>query len=108
MDIDLIRNIPLFAKFDETELAALSQLLKRRDIEKHQPIFWIGDEGTDFYIIQTGQVILSFPDTEGKDQVVAVLSAGNFFGEISLLDGGPRTATARAGSDLRLLSLERG
>jgi CRP/FNR family cyclic AMP-dependent transcriptional regulator len=108
MDIEILRNIPLFAKFSDAELTDLSTLLKTVPVERNQPVFWVGDEGTEFYIVQTGEVALTVPDVDGKDKVIAVLKAGDFFGEISLLDGGPRTATARCVSEqLQLLSLSR-
>jgi CRP/FNR family cyclic AMP-dependent transcriptional regulator len=106
MPLDLTR-IPLFAKLSPSDEAALEKLLKVETYEPLQPIFWIGDKGTDFYIVRSGEVVLSFPDENGKDTHLATLGPGAFFGEISLLDGGPRTATARARATTELLVLSR-
>jgi uncharacterized membrane protein len=107
MDQDLLANIPLFAKLGPVELAELAGLLKQRDVAAQQPVFWIGDEGSEFFLVQVGRVAVCYPDEAGHEVTIAVLGPGNFFGEISLLDGGPRTATVRAEGDVRLLSLSR-
>jgi uncharacterized membrane protein len=59
------------------------------------------------FIVQHGKVHLSYPNEAGQEITVAQLGPGSFFGELSLLDGGPRTATARTFADTTLLSLDR-
>ncbi len=107
MDNQLLANIPLFSKLSPEQLQDLGALLKTVRVEAQQPIFWIGDVGNDFFIVQHGNVGLTYPDENGKEMVLASLGPGQFFGEISLLDDGPRTATARAQSDCTLLALGR-
>jgi len=107
-EIQLVRNIPLFAKMTETEIAALAAMLSPKDFKPNSTLFWIGDKGTDFYIIQSGQVDLFYMDDDGREQHLASLKHGQFFGELSLLDGGPRTATARTPVETTLLCLGRG
>jgi len=107
MDTDLLSNIPLFSKLNAAELADLTGLLKEREVAHQQPVFWIGDEGSDFYVVQDGRLAVSYPDEMGHHVTIAVLGAGDFFGEISLLDAGPRTATVRAEDDSRLYVLSR-
>jgi len=107
MDQDLLANIPLFAKLNPVEIEDLSGLLKEQRVEHQQPVFWIGDEGSDFYVIQHGRVGVCYPDEIGHEVTLAVLGPGDFFGEISLLDDGPRTATIRAEEDVKLLVLSR-
>jgi CRP/FNR family cyclic AMP-dependent transcriptional regulator len=85
--------------------------LLRLDVIKHRALFavrtFLTAQGDDFYVVQSGKVDISSPDETGKDVLLATLGAGHFFGEISLLDGGPRTATVRAHTDVTLLSLGR-
>jgi len=107
MDLDLLGNIPLFGKLAPSELAELGGLLKEHRVERQQPVFWIGDEGSDFYVVQVGRAAVCYPDELGHEVTIAVLGPGDFFGEISLLDGGARTTTVRAEDDLQLLSLSR-
>ena len=108
VDWSLLLNIPLFSKLNPEELGALAELLKTRKFAGSEPIVYLGDNGTEFYIVQHGKVGVSHLDESGKEVTLAELGPGNFFGEISLLDGGPRTATVRALGDVSLLSLERG
>lgn len=107
MDQDILSNIPLFAKLSSAELGELASLLKEQRVANQQVVFWIGDEGADFYLVQVGRVAVCYPDDMGHEVTIAVLGPGDFFGEISLLDGGPRTATIRAEDDVILLSLSR-
>lgn len=104
---DVLAHVPLFSRLEADERAGLTQLLRTRRFPAHQPVFWIGERGDDFYVVQSGKVMVSCPDETGKDVTLAQLGPGHFFGEISLLDGGPRTATVRATIDTVLLSLGR-
>jgi len=106
MPIDFSK-IPLFAKLPPDELDALHQLMKQRTFAVNETIFGIGDTGTEFYIVEEGTLSLSYPDESGKEIFIAQLKEGDFFGELSLLDGGPRTATARAVTPIVLRSLDR-
>ena len=107
MDGNPLVNIPLFAGLPPAELEELAGLLKRRDFKAAEPIFWVGDAGTDSYIIQSGRVTMSCPDENGRDIILGDLGPGDFLGEICLLDGGPHMATARAQTDVIIGSLSR-
>jgi uncharacterized membrane protein len=107
MERTLLQNIPLFAKLPPEHIDELAGMLKEHSFKPSDTIFWVGDKGNNFYIIQMGRVMLTCPDERGKEITLAELGAGQFFGELSLLDGGPRTATARASTDTILLSLDR-
>ncbi len=107
MDSNLLNGIPLFGELSPIQRVDLAALVQIRHVAPNEPLFWIGDPGVEFYIIQHGQVAISYPDENGKEIRLATLGAGDFLGEISLLDGGPRTATARANGEVTLLSLGR-
>jgi uncharacterized membrane protein len=104
---DVLSRIPLFAALSADERADLGGLLKTRLYQPQSPVFWIGEQGTEFYIVERGRVAVSCPDEQGKEVTLAHLGPGHFFGEISLLDGGARTATVRAEDDTSLLTLTR-
>ncbi len=107
VDPTILRNIPLFSKLGPAELLALTCLLKAHKFPASTPVMFIGDDGSEFYIVQVGRVEISQPDEAGQEVRLAELGPGQFFGEISLLDGGPRTATVRAVNDVILLALNR-
>jgi len=107
VDPTIVANIPLFAKLAREEIVALCGLMKSKKFERDEPIVFIGDDGSEFHIVQVGRALVSQPNESGKEVALAELGPGQFFGEISLLDGGPRTATVRAVNDVILLSLER-
>jgi CRP-like cAMP-binding protein len=107
VDGNVLAYIPLFADLSEIELVELSRLLKPRHFSPGQHIVWAGESGKEFFVIETGRVNIVLPDQLGRELVLATLGPGQFFGEISLLDGGPRTATARAESEATLLELTR-
>lgn len=107
MDTKLLAGIPLFSKLDEAELSALAGMLQERSFAANEPIFWIGDKGDQLYLLRTGRVQVSYPDETGKEQTLAVLEDGAFFGDLSLLDGGPRTASIRSIDPTHCLTLAR-
>ncbi|MCS7034107.1 MAG: DUF1003 domain-containing protein [Phycisphaerae bacterium] len=103
----LLAQIPLFSQLQPDDLQELTTLLKEREYAANQPIFWIGDKGDDLFIIRKGRVQVSYPDEQGREQLLAVLQEGAFFGDLSLLDGGPRTATARTIEPTSVYTLSR-
>src|SRR4051794_25737271 len=107
MSADVFSHIPLFAELTLSEREDLQQLLRPRDVTPQEPIVWIGEAGDEFFIIERGHVVICYPDEKGQERTLAVLGPGHFFGELSLLDGGRRTATARAQTEGRLLVLGR-
>jgi uncharacterized membrane protein len=107
---ELLDGIPLFAGLSGDDRWQLARLVTVREVRAGEVLFWVGDAGGDdaeFFVINRGRVQITYPDENGREVTLAVLKAGDFFGEVSLLDGGPRTATARIESNATLLSLKR-
>jgi uncharacterized membrane protein len=105
---DLLAGIPLFALLDDNERAKLAE---RLDDERHaagSTIFAAGDPGETMYILVSGEVDISFRNDTGRQVNMETITPGAFFGEISLLDGGPRTATATVTKDAEALVVDRG
>ncbi|GAB4378209.1 MAG: cyclic nucleotide-binding domain-containing protein [Calditrichia bacterium] len=98
--IAVIKNIPVFKNLSRRELEAVERILHRRMYKMDELIFKQGDAGVGMYIIEKGQVAIRL---EPSQQVVAELSDGEFFGELSLLDDAPRSATAVAITDCKML-----
>lgn len=107
MSTDILSTVPLFAKLPASERAELEAMLRTQEYPANRPVVWLGEQGEDFYIVKHGKVVVSCPDESGKEVVLGHLGPGQFFGEISLLDGGPRTATVRTATDSAMLMLSR-
>lgn len=102
-----LAGLPLFAGLGTDELAALHARMERTQFPANQTVFWRGERGEHLYVIESGRAAVTVPSDEGKHITVDVLGPGQVFGEISMLDGGPRTATVRALEPLVLRSLAR-
>ncbi|HMO51883.1 MAG TPA: DUF1003 domain-containing protein [Kiritimatiellia bacterium] len=102
-----LKNIPLFAGLTEAETQALADVMERREFDENQTIFWAGDRGTEMFILESGRVDLFVQDEAGRETPLAMLRAGDYFGELSLLDGQSRTATCRAATRVRAFALKR-
>jgi CRP/FNR family transcriptional regulator, cyclic AMP receptor protein len=102
----LLANIALFESLTDEDLTALSQRVETVVYEPGEVIFQQGDEGSSLFVVEDGAVDISYG--EGKACVVlASLFAGQYFGELSLFDGSPRSATATASKRSRLIRLDR-
>ncbi len=106
--VTLLRRMPLFEGLAREEMEALAALLRRRSVRKGDVIFRKGDEGTNLYVILRGSVRITVPTALGDEIAVAVMKDGEFFGDMALLDGMPRSASASAGEETQLAILERG
>jgi CRP/FNR family cyclic AMP-dependent transcriptional regulator len=104
--IELLKTIPLFESLESDDLNALAGKLRESTIESGATVFSQGDEGDAMYLIEDGAI--DIVAGTGKQRVVlASLFKQQFFGELSLLDGAPRSATAIASRDTSVLALER-
>jgi CRP-like cAMP-binding protein len=99
--------VPLFADLSAEDRHGLEGRLRRRRFRRGETLFVRGDPGTFLYIIENGSVKITLISPEGKEMVLAVLGAGDFFGELALLDGEPRSADATMAADTDLLLLPR-
>ena len=95
-----LRRVPLFAGLDRKELELLAKLAKEQRYEPGATIVKTGAGGHGLYIIKEGNVSVV---RDGKK--VASMGPGQFFGEISVLDGGPRTADVKADTETVCLTL---
>jgi uncharacterized membrane protein len=105
---DLLASVPLFALLDQHEREVLAERVNPVAFAEGQTIFKVGDPGASMYVITSGDVLLSVKTKTGEEMFLENPKAGDFFGEISLLDEGPRTATAIAKTAVRALEVDRG
>jgi len=96
--LDLLGRVPLFARLGKHELERLGQLTDEVEIGLDRVLAQQGATGHEFFIVLDGRLMV----LDGR-KPIAMLGPGDFFGEIALLDGRPRTATVRAEGITRLL-----
>lgn len=104
--LTLLKNIPLFDDLAEDELQALLTRFEERKHQAGDEVFVAGKEGDTLYLIQEGAVDIHTGEGKAKT-TLASLFHGQIFGELSLFDGSPRSATATTTKDTTLLALER-
>lgn len=102
-----LKNVPLFASLSEKELSLLAGVSTSKRFEKSQTIIHKSDQGDTFFSILSGKVKVVLTDEEGKEYIVGILKPLEFFGELALLDGEPRSASVVALDSTEVLVLRR-
>ncbi len=100
--VDVLRDIPLFAPLSKRHVKRIANLARPRRFAPSSAIVRKGERGETFYVILDGEATLSLPKRQS-----AKLGAGDFFGELALLDGGPRTATIIAKTPVLTMAIGR-
>jgi len=105
VDTEVLRKAPLFSFLDEEAAIALAASMTAQRLRRGETLFHEGDAGDKLYLVTEGKVKLGRTSTDGRENLLAVLGPGQMFGELSLFDPGPRSATVTAVTDGELLSL---
>jgi CRP/FNR family transcriptional regulator, cyclic AMP receptor protein len=93
---------PPFQELSRKDLSVLSNIIHNRQYISGEHIFKQGDPGIGLYIIREGEVEIMYADNKGEISRIASFSKGDFFGELALVDGGRRNASALAKTDVKL------
>lgn len=107
MTLEAIRSVPLFASLDDEAAINLRRLLDVRNMSHGTVIFRRGDRGDAMYLIERGKVRISVKDEEQQQITLADLARGDFFGEMTIIDGKRRSADAIVTEDARFAVLSR-
>lgn len=91
--VDFLRNVPLFSELLEDQLQQLAGVLREARYKKNVTIFHVEDPGNAMFILKDGLVKITIEDQNGREIILRMLYPTDFFGEMSLLDGMPRSAT---------------
>lgn len=107
MTIEALRSVPLFASLDDEAASDLRNLLSDKIVPQNTRLFRAGEKGDAMYLIESGRVRISIHDDDKQEVTLAELAQGDFFGEMSIIDGRQRSADARVIEDARLAILSR-
>jgi uncharacterized membrane protein len=107
MTLEALRSVPLFASLDDDAARELRSLLSDKIVPQNTRLFRQGDMGDAMYLIESGRVRISIRDNEEQEVILAELAQGDFFGEMSIIDGRQRSADAKVIEDARFAILSR-
>jgi CRP/FNR family transcriptional regulator, cyclic AMP receptor protein len=105
MKVDLIRSVPLFSTLTDEEFNNLGHIFVARAYRKNQVIFLEEETGNYMYLVLSGKVKVAKSGTGGRETILAIHRTGDFFGEMSLLDGKTAPATVSAMEDSKIISV---
>ncbi len=101
----IIRKAPLFSALDDEAAHELRQSMVSLKLNKGQVLFKEGQDGDRLYVVVHGKIKLGTTSADGRENLLSILGPGEMFGELSLFDPEPRTSTATAVTDAKLVSL---
>ena len=105
---EVVRRAPLFTALDDAAAASVRASMDTVKIAKGSILFKEGDDGEHLYVIVEGKIKLGTSSGDGRENLLSILGPGEMFGELSLFDPGPRTSSATAVTDAKVLSLSHG
>ena len=105
--IEHLRKVPFFSDLKDMDIQDLATQVVQKTYPRDNLILLAEDEGDTLFVIIDGKVKVSILSEDGREVILAILGPGEFFGELSLLDGLPRSATVIASEDAQLLTLRR-
>jgi CRP/FNR family cyclic AMP-dependent transcriptional regulator len=103
----LLAEVELFGELDDSTLLAIAGRARRRVVDRGQVLFWQDEPGESMFVLLEGAVKLVVSSRDGGLVELARLVAPASFGELAVLDGGPRSATAQAVERSTLLAITR-
>ncbi|MBL8398459.1 MAG: Crp/Fnr family transcriptional regulator [Candidatus Accumulibacter sp.] len=103
----LLEQIDLFAGLGEAQTANLYQRARSRSFAANSIVVHEGDDGSGLFVVQSGSLKVFLTDQNGREVTLSLLDPGDYFGELALLDGAPRSASVMAVTRSELLQLPR-
>ncbi|MET0154015.1 MAG: DUF1003 domain-containing protein [Candidatus Binatia bacterium] len=107
VDVDTLNRVPIFSSLDRDDLRELAELCRTVSRDDQHLVFRHGDVPDAMYLIRDGRIEISVWTDDNEELVLATLESGEFFGELGLLDGLPRTASAKAVGHVELIEIRK-
>ena len=107
MDLDFLRSVNIFSDLSESELAGIQDICTTRKYPKNSMIILEEEMGDVVFIVMTGTVKITRVNDEGKEVILAMLGAGEVFGEMAILDGESRSANALSQENCEVVTINR-
>jgi CRP/FNR family transcriptional regulator/CRP/FNR family cyclic AMP-dependent transcriptional regulator len=106
--VDLLKGVELFSELNEEQLGMIANLVIVKNYNRDETVVLEGDDSVQaLYLIATGSVQVYMTGIDGRETILSFLERGDFFGEMSLIDGEPRSASVRTVTDATLLVIHR-
>ncbi|WP_290766376.1 Crp/Fnr family transcriptional regulator [Fibrobacter sp. UBA4297] len=106
--VDLLKGVELFSELNEEQLGMIANLVIVKNYNRDETVVLEGDDSVQaLYLIATGSVQVYMTGIDGRETILSFLERGDFFGEMSLIDGEPRSASVRTVTDAKLLVIHR-
>ena len=106
--VDLLKGVELFSELNEEQLGMIANLVIVKIFNRDETVVLEGDDSVQaLYLIATGSVQVYMTGIDGRETILSFLERGDFFGEMSLIDGEPRSASVRTVTDATLLVIHR-
>ncbi|MBD0381673.1 Crp/Fnr family transcriptional regulator [Paenibacillus sedimenti] len=103
--IELVKKVPLFSQLNEAQLNAVAEICTSRSYNGSTVLFSEKEIGSIFYIVYSGSVKIYTTSSTGEEKILSICSSGESFGELSLIDGKPRSASAQTLVESVLITL---
>lgn len=101
----VLKNVPLLASFPDEQLRVLTAVVSRRSVPRGTVVMAAGDPTDSLYIVISGRLKVMMSDAEGKEVILSFLGAGEYFGEMGLIDDSPRSASVVSSEPCELLAI---
>ncbi|MCQ2054299.1 MAG: Crp/Fnr family transcriptional regulator [Fibrobacter sp.] len=106
--VGLLKGVELFSELNEEQLGMLANLVVSQSFNRDETVVLEGDDSVQaLYLIASGSVQVYMTGVDGRETILSFLERGDFFGEMSLIDGEPRSASVRTVTDAQLLIIHR-
>jgi len=103
----MLKSVPLFASLTPEQMHSLSAMIMRRDASRGSAVMHEGDAGDCLYVVLSGRLKVMVGEADGKETILSIIGPGEFFGEMSLIDDNPRSASVVAIEPCEMLALTR-